>query len=716
MLSSALSGKAFPDGGRLSTTTDFAREGEFDRLSDTWLEALPEGLSPEEMLDTLRVLIERDEQDLARELLELSLTEMEAAGSNGISELCKGAAVLFDQSPPLRYALLEALRDEYLMFEPLEFFFSKSGLSKKTASIRDSWGSFLRLMRFRKKAYVLHQNFGPGQIVRVTRSSVTIDFEKTQDHDMTIEGMVETIEPLEENSLRIRKWKTPLDFESLPDTDPGEFLGSLFRESASDGSVDINSLRPYLKGASLKPASVWRKLREFARSSSEYTEMGDRIVLRSGSSLEAQIRAVLADRKSALSKKSQMIASILKQKGSFPFDSLSVLISEIAGIDDCETGARFELVWLLSSRSKSAGDLPDTVRLVETVASRASRALGEIHSSSCRKAYIKAFLEHSTDRKEVFRLMCELPRPLWFTMADEILLKAPDLLSICITLFLNDRTSVNQFMWTLEFLTTREVKGDFPDKSELLSLLMQNLCFAKADTQRRVAGLLQQELRPELERFVKETDRRNLDGLVSELDGSSSLHETGLMLLLKRELSGRKKGSATGRRCFWESDALFDSRKAIERRRQEIDLLLGVRIPAAADAIAEAASHGDLSENAEYTAAIERRDLLLDTLRRWRKEFEKLRPYPETEVSSTVVSPGTRVVLAAIDDYDDVQSFSIVGPLEADPASGRINYLAPLGSALLGREIGDSVNLPGSISGRDWRVDDIEILKEVLEQ
>jgi len=700
----------------LSTTTDFARERKFDRLSDTWLEALPEGLSSEEMLDTLRVLIEHDEQDLARELLELSLTEMEAAGSKGIPELCKGAAVMFDQSPPLRYALLEALRDEYLMFEPLEFFFARSGLSKNTASIRDSWDSFLRLMRFRKRAYVLHQNFGPGQIVRVTRSSVTIDFEKTQDHDMTIEAMVETIEPLEENSLRIRKWKTPRDFESLPDTDPGEFLGSLFKEASRDASVDINSLRPYLRSTSLKPASVWRKLRGFARSSSEYTEMGDSIVLRSGSSLEVQIREVLSDRKSALSNKSQIIASILKQEGSIPFDALSELISEIASLDDCETGARFELVWLLSSRSESAGVVPDAVRLVETAASRASRALGEIHSSSCRKEYIKAFLERSTDREEVFRLMCELPRPLWFTMADEILLKAPDLLSICITLFLSDRTSVNQFMWALELLATRPVKGDFPDRSELLFLLMRNLCFAKADTQRRVAGLLQQELRPELERFIRETDRRSLDGLVSELDDSSCLHETGLMLLLKRELSGRKKGSVTGKRCFWESDALFDSSKAIERRRQEIDLLLGVRIPAAADAIAEAASHGDLSENAEYTAAIERRDLLLDNLRRWRQEFDKLRPYPETEVSSTVVSPGTRVVLAAIDDNDDVRSFSIVGPLEADPASGRINYLAPLGSALLGREIGDSVNLPGDTPGLRWRVDDIEILQEVFEQ
>jgi len=680
------------------------------------MEALPNGLSAEEMLDTLRVLVEHDDRDLARELLELSLTEMEAAGSKGIPELCKGAAVLFDQSPPLRYALLEALRDEYLMFEPLEFFFSKSGLSKETASIRDSWSSFLRLMRFRKKGYVLHQNFGPGQIVRVTRSSVTIDFEKTLDHDMTIEALVDTIEPLEENSLWIRKWKTRHDFESLPDTDPGEFLAGLFREAASDGSVDTNSLRPFLRGASLKSASVWKKLRDFARSSSDYAEMGDRIVLRSGSSLEAQIRAVLTDRKPALSKKSRMIASILKQEGSIPFDALSGLISEITDLDDCETGARFELVWLLSSRSSSTGVMPDAVRLVETAASRASRAVGEIHSSSCRKAYIKAFLDSSTDREEVFRLMCELPRPLWFAMADEILLKAPDLLSICVTLFLNDRTSVNQFMWALELLATRQIKGDFPDRSELLSLLMRNLCFAKADTQRRVAGLLQQELRPELERFIKETDRRSLDGLVSELDGSGSLHETGLMLLLKRELSGRKKGSATGKRCFWESDALFDGSKAIERRRQEIDLLLGVRIPAAADAIAEAASHGDLSENAEYTAAIERRDLLLDTLRRWRKEFEKLRPYPETEVSSTVVSPGTRVVLAAIDDNDDVRSYSIVGPLEADPVSGRINYLAPLGSALLGREIGDSVNLPGDISGRRWRVDDIEILQEVFEQ
>jgi transcription elongation factor GreA len=238
---------------------------------------------------------------------------------------------------------------------------------------------------------------------------------------------------------------------------------------------------------------------------------------------------------------------------------------------------------------------------------------------------------------------------------------------------------------------------------------------ARADTQRRMAAYLRKELRPELESWLKNVDSRTLDGLVSELDGSGAVHETGLLLIMKRELSGRKRGTRRTKHFFWESDSIYDDAGAIEKRSAEMEELVKARIPAAADAIADAATHGDLSENAEYAAAIERRDLLLDTLQRWREEMERLRPYPEGEVSSMIVSPGTKVTISPMEDTEGEElTFQLVGPLEADPSKGWINYMAPLGAALLGRERGDTVSLPGKERDASYRIDDIEILPEVL--
>ena len=108
-----------------------------------------------------------------------------------------------------------------------------------------------------------------------------------------------------------------------------------------------------------------------------------------------------------------------------------------------------------------------------------------------------------------------------------------------------------------------------------------------------------------------------------------------------------------------------------------------VEIPAAAEAIGETASHGDLSENTEDAVAIERRDLLLDRLNRWTKEFQRYRVYPVDEISSDRVSAGIRIQLQENGGEEKVQTLDVVGPLDADPENGRINYMAPLAKTVL---------------------------------
>jgi transcription elongation factor GreA len=699
----------------LPRTTELAREESYEALQDAWLEALPDGLTTGEMLETLRILQEKGETGLAQELLELSLSEMDSAGSEDIPELCRGAVTFIPRSQILRHHLLESLRDEHLMFEPLEFFFRESGLSSDRQDLPESWAAFSRLMRYTRGSYVLHGNFGPGQIERVTRSSVTVDFEKSRDHDMTIEAVISTTEPLNDDSLIVLRWRRREEFESLPDRDPGQFLERLFDEAGAEGQVDLQDLRHCLAGSTLKPATVWRKLRDHAGRSPEFTELGDRIVRKSGSPVEMQIRSVLSRKGIPLSEKNSVIASLLKQSGSIPEEMLAPLLAEVSTMDDCETGAAWELVWLITGRGRRNGSEKLLAAMVEETATRAMRALGEVNSAACRKAYVEAFCDNVPDREEIFRLMSELPRPLWFPLAEKLSSTDPDLLSICATLFIAEKGSPDRFLWTMELIAGGKVTGDFPGGDERISGILDNLVHARADTQRRAAAYLRRDLRPDLESWLKNVDSRTLDGFITELDTSGAVHETGLLLILKRELSGRKRGSGRTRHFFWESDAIFDNADAIENRRREVEDLVRTRIPAAADAIAEAASHGDLSENAEYTAAIERRDLLLDTLARWREELERMKPHPEGEVSSMIVSPGTCVTISPMEDVEEGElTFQLVGPLEADPALNRINYMAPLGAALLGRERGDTVTLPGDEPGVTYRIDDIQILPEVL--
>ncbi|HQE57445.1 MAG: hypothetical protein AO396_00510, partial [Candidatus Fermentibacter daniensis] len=195
----------------------------------------------------------------------------------------------------------------------------------------------------------------------------------------------------------------------------------------------------------------------------------------------------------------------------------------------------------------------------------------------------------------------------------------------------------------------------------------------------------------ELRSFLAGLDARKLSNLSGLLDECGPAHETGLCLEIRRESSGRSADSGRAY-YFWESDFVFDSPGAIRRRAEAIEKLRTVEIPAAAEAVGEAAAHGDLSENAEYKAALERRDLLLERLSRWSDEFGRLRPYPSGDISSSVSSPGTGVRL---EGADGEITFHLTGPVEARPEDGRVNYLAPLGAALLGRRRGEEIELPG---------------------
>ncbi len=107
-----------------------------------------------------------------------------------------------------------------------------------------------------------------------------------------------------------------------------------------------------------------------------------------------------------------------------------------------------------------------------------------------------------------------------------------------------------------------------------------------------------------------------------------------------------------------------------------------------ADKIADARDYGDLSENAEYDAAREEQGLLETRI----AEIEDILLNSELikPVKSDVVALGSVVTLKT----DDKQvEYTMVGPVEANPLEGRISTESPIGQALMGKKVGDSVEL-----------------------
>ncbi len=133
---------------------------------------------------------------------------------------------------------------------------------------------------------------------------------------------------------------------------------------------------------------------------------------------------------------------------------------------------------------------------------------------------------------------------------------------------------------------------------------------------------------------------------------------------------------------------------------KEYQNLKDVLIPANIQALQDARSQGDLSENADYDAARDEQARLDARL----KELEYIKKnHKIIEVDkSKKVSIGKNVNITYL-DINKTFDFSIVGTIEADPINGKISSESPLGKALIGAKKGDTVTVV-SESGKESRV------------
>ncbi len=118
--------------------------------------------------------------------------------------------------------------------------------------------------------------------------------------------------------------------------------------------------------------------------------------------------------------------------------------------------------------------------------------------------------------------------------------------------------------------------------------------------------------------------------------------------------------------------------------------------PRIIDAISEARSHGDLSENAEYHAAKEAQSHNEGRINELEDLVARADVIDVTKLSGDTVKFGATVMLVD-EDTEEEKSYQIVGDQEADVKSGRISISSPIARALIGKGVGDSVevNAPG---------------------
>lgn len=134
---------------------------------------------------------------------------------------------------------------------------------------------------------------------------------------------------------------------------------------------------------------------------------------------------------------------------------------------------------------------------------------------------------------------------------------------------------------------------------------------------------------------------------------------------------------------------IFVTREGLEELKRELDELTKKKRPEVLDRVSQARAMGDLAENSEYTAAREDLSLIdgrIEELSEILKNAELIKEGSKTNA----IQLGSTVIVSINGKKEE---FSLVGEWEADPHNKKISHESPLGKALIGKKVGEKIEV-----------------------
>jgi transcription elongation factor GreA len=135
------------------------------------------------------------------------------------------------------------------------------------------------------------------------------------------------------------------------------------------------------------------------------------------------------------------------------------------------------------------------------------------------------------------------------------------------------------------------------------------------------------------------------------------------------------------------------TREGYNKKKAELDRLEQEEMPKIAEKIAAARDEGDLSENAEYHAQREAQGMLQAKINKMRSDLARATLVDQSKLPKDQVAFGATVLVKDL-DLDDEERFTLVGAGDEDYDAGKYLITSPIGQGLLGKKVGEQVEIP----------------------
>ncbi|NLW46728.1 MAG: transcription elongation factor GreA [Firmicutes bacterium] len=141
----------------------------------------------------------------------------------------------------------------------------------------------------------------------------------------------------------------------------------------------------------------------------------------------------------------------------------------------------------------------------------------------------------------------------------------------------------------------------------------------------------------------------------------------------------------------------------LNKLEKKLEVLKTVRRREVAERIRQALELGDISENSEYEDAKNEQGFIEGQILEIEKMLRNAKVIDEQDVNSDIVGVGSKVTLIDVNNKTEVE-YKIVGSAEADPAQAKISNESPVGRSLIGKKVGDKVNVEVPIGTIQYKI------------
>ncbi len=576
-------------------------------------------------------------------------------------------------------------------------------------------------------AYVVHRSWGFGKIKAYDEATqrLTIDFKDKQAHGMDPVFCVTTMDVLPEAHLLVRKATEPEEIARLIAEDPAELVASALQAypNKATTAIDLELTLAQVVGEE-KFKKWWAVARKTVAKDpriavpEKKTEcyilreipisVEDEILDQFNSTRSARRRIALAD---------QMVAAVgrkeIKADLSGVLKGLSEAVKDSNQIDAAErlygASVRDDLAKLLGADPASFEPSPAT--LVANV--RDLPAIAEKIPVHFQSRFLELIRQtHPVESRDVVFSLLKVSEGKFTTECINFLVEqghADDLAATLKRWQTEQNLRAPVLLWIVK---NRYAKKFAKLLHDLITPRLLSAIFFAIDYEALQAASARRI--PLAEILSEDTDL--IADLLATADPETArdlantlLLNQGFEELTKKSLLARfikifpNIQSLVAIDAEAKEEQVLVSRASYDRRREEYENLVSKKIPENSRAIANAREHGDLRENSEYKMAKQDQLVLMAQKTQLERELARARVTDFRDASPDQIGVGSVVELLRVADGGPAR-YTILGAWDSDPDHQIISYKTPLGGALVGRKVGDTVKVKTGTSEESYSV------------